>query len=417
MSTSANSRKEILIIGGGIIGCSTAYQLTRHPSFSSASTTIKVIEASKHGLAQGASGKAGGLVAKWAYPKELVAISFAEHQKLAKEHNGQDRWGWRYVHCGSWEGKGAVLSEDVDLDDGTGAGRRRKSLEKKLGLEDEGRKGNSVSRKRKGLPEDLLWVDEDLTHGYSPMAGDGDTAQVHPYLFTNSMMDLAIEKGAELVMGRATSLNISDGKITGVDIVRTDLGRKETLSATHVILAAGAWSPTLLSSLPISSTRAHSITIHPQPSVDIAPYVLFTEIALPERRGLTVSPEIYARPGNEVYACGPGDDSLLPKIVDDVVIDEVACESIWKHVSSISPELRAGIVDKRQACFLPIVETGGGPIVGAAPHIAEGLIIATGHTCWGICNAPGTAKALSELVMDGRISCANLRKLDPSNYF
>ncbi|KAJ4496179.1 FAD dependent oxidoreductase [Lentinula edodes] len=417
MNVSTNPHKDILIIGGGIIGCSTAYQLTRHPSFSSATTTIKVIEASKHGPAQGASGKAGGLVAKWAYPKELVAVSFAEHVKLAQEHNGQDRWGWRFVRCGSWEGKGAVLDEDAESGDGVGAGGQRKSLEKTLGLgEGTGHKNDPASRKRKGLPDDLLWVDESLTHTYSPMAGDGDTAQVHPLLFTNSMMELAAEKGAQLISGRAIKLNISDGVVTGVDIIHNDSGKSETLRATHVILAAGAWSPSLLESLPISSTRAHSITIHPQPSVDIAPYVLFTEISLPGRRGLTVSPEIYARPGNEVYACGPGDDSFLPKNVDDVTIDEAACESIWKHVCGISPELQAGTVNKRQACFLPIVETGGGPIVGAASNVAQGLIIATGHTCWGICNAPGTAKALSELVMDGKIQCANLQRLDPSNF-
>ncbi|KAJ4490379.1 FAD dependent oxidoreductase [Lentinula aciculospora] len=410
-----SSRKDIIIIGGGIIGCSTAYQLTRHPSFSPVTTTIRVIEASKHGPAQGASGKAGGLIAKWAYPKELVAISFSEHVKLAEEHNGQDRWGWRYVECGSWEGQSAVRDKDAEFGDGVGAGGQRKSLEKTLGLE-EGSKSNSTSRKRKGLPDDLLWVDESLTHRYSPMAASGDTAQVHPFLFTNSMMDLAMEKGAALISGRATRLNISDGKVTGVNVIHNDTGKGETLPATDVILAAGAWSPSLLSTLPISSTRAHSIIILPQPSVDIAPYVLFTEIALSKRRGLTVSPEIYARPGNEVYACGPGDDSLLPKNVDDVVIDEAACESIWKHVSSISPELRAGTVRKRQGCFLPIVETGGGPIIGAAPHIAQGLIIATGHTCWGICNAPGTAKALSELVMDGTIQCANLQEMDPAKY-
>lgn len=377
MSLQKESRKDILIIGGGIIGCSTAYQLSRHPSFSSSTTTIKVIEASKYGLAQGASGKAGGLVAKWAYPKELVAVSFAEHVKLAQEHNGKERWGWRYVGCGSWEGKGIILSNNSESGTGVGTGGQRKSLEKTLGLE--GDHKSNVSRKRKGLPEDLLWVDEELTHRYSPMAPDGDTAQVHPFLFTTSMMDLAIEKGAELISGRVTSIDISDGKVTGATFVSTECGQSETLTATHVIVAAGAWCPRLLPSLPISATRAHSITIHPQSS--IAPYVLFTEIALPEPRGLVVSPEIYARPGNEVYACGPGDDSLLPESVDEVLVDQAACESIRKHVSSISPELRDGTVDKRQACFLPAVETGGGPIIGAS-KIAEGLFIATGHTCW-----------------------------------
>lgn len=80
MSTSQPTRN-IVIIGGGIIGCTTAYYITRHPSFSPA-ITVTVIEASAHGAAQGASGKAGGLVAKWAYPRELVDVSFSEVSEL-----------------------------------------------------------------------------------------------------------------------------------------------------------------------------------------------------------------------------------------------------------------------------------------------------------------------------------------------
>jgi glycine/D-amino acid oxidase-like deaminating enzyme len=112
--------------------------------------------------------------------------------------------------------------------------------------------------------------------------------------------------------------------------------------------------------------------------------VLFTEIFLPREKGRfkTATPEIYARPNNEVYACGPGDDSALPGTVDDVVVDTAACDSIYMQVSSISQVLRAGTVERRQACFLPVVSVGGGPIIGEAVGIAKGLIIATGHTCW-----------------------------------
>ena len=80
---------------------------------------------------------------------------------------------------------------------------------------------------------------------------------------------------------------------------------------------------------------------------------------------------------------------------------------------------------------------GGGPIIGEAKSIAKGLMIATGHTCWvsplctirrsaedthsrltlqGICNAPGTARAITELVYEGRIRCADLRKMDPARF-
>ncbi|TBU26270.1 FAD dependent oxidoreductase [Dichomitus squalens] len=420
----SSDMKNIVVIGGGIIGCTTAFYLASHPRFAASSTKITLIEASKAGVAQGASGKAGGLVAKWAYPKELVNVSFAEHVRLASEHDGEKHWGWRMVHCGSWEGRGEAAE---DSGTGAGAGGRRKSLEKTLGLESES-DASKDAHARSGLPNDLNWVKRSLTESYSPMAPFGATAQVQPYLFTTSMMELAKDKGVEYVSGKVTSINVDNSKgsspqVTGVTYTPSNSNpgaEPQTLLATHVILAGGAWSPKLVPSLPIAGTRAHSITIVPKEGTTIAPYVLFTEISLPSGVASSgprnVSPEIYARPTNEVYCCGPGDDSPVPETVDDVAVDEDACESIREHVASISPELREGRVDRRQACFLPVVSSGGGPIVGAADSVARGLIVATGHTCWGICNAPGTAKAVSELVMDGKIKCANLDKLKPSRF-
>ena len=372
--------REIVIIGGGIIGCTTAYYLTRHPAYTRGAVKVTVIEASAHGPAQGASGKAGGLVARWAYPKELVDVSFDEHVKLAEEHNGAERWGWRYVECGQWKGRGNLAPTDQGVGvDGSRAGKARvkgKSLEKTKGLK--GRRGET------GLPDDLLWVEEEMTDLYAPMARGDETAQVHPYLFTTSMMELAQSRGAIYVHGKAVSIIEEDKKVVGVDYI--DGGTNETIriGATDVVLAAGAWSRSLLPWLPISGTRAHSVTIRPdRSSTPLAPYVLFTEIALKDGRNRkTVEPEIYARPDDEVYACGPGDNSPLPGSVDEVVVDQEACENIYRDVSSISKTLREGKVVGRQACFLPIVCVGdGGPIVGGVKG-AEGLVVGTGHTCW-----------------------------------
>lgn len=368
-------QRDILIIGGGIIGCTTAYYLSRHPLYDPETTKITVLEASENGIAQGASGKAGGLLAKWAYPTELVSISFSEHVRLAKEHNGAERWAFRFVNCGTWEGVGEDLDE---TNPGVRKGGRRKSLEKKVGLQQTGRINGSH-------PGNLNWVKQELTTSYTPMdpaSGFEGTAQVHPYLFTTSMMALAAEKGVKLQRGKAISIESESDRVTGVRYTDPVDNNQDFISATHVILAAGAWSRSLLPSLPITATRAHSITIRPQPDVEIAPYVLFTEIRLPRNRH--ASPEIYARPDNEVYVCGPGDDSRLPETVDEVEAEQAACESIWKHVASISPELRKGRVDRQQACFLPVVSLGGagGPIVGEARTVASGLYVATGHTCW-----------------------------------
>ncbi|KAG2007213.1 hypothetical protein CC2G_014926 [Coprinopsis cinerea AmutBmut pab1-1] len=408
--SSSEPPAHIVIVGGGIIGCTTAYYLVNHPFGAATPPKVTLIEASKHGPAQGASGKAGGLVARWAYPKELVNVSYTEHERLAKEHNGKERWGWRYVGCGSWEGRAGLLPR------GEGP-TNTKSLEKTLGLSG-GSEPPTREHKTRKLPEDLLWVNEVLTDAYAPMARDGETAQVHPYQFTMSMFELAKEKGLGYIHGVVTKVLKSDGKVTGIEYRDPTTNSSTTLSATHVVIAAGAWSPHIVDNLPISGLRAHSVTFRPPEHVQIAPYVLFTEITLPStassRRPKVVSPEIYARPDNEVYACGPGDDEPLPETVDEVAVDPAACDSIIQNVTSISEELAQSRVDARQACYLPVVSEEGGPIVGEAEKIAKGLYLATGHTCWGICNAPGTARALAELILDGKIRCANLRKLAPS---
>lgn len=398
-------KRNIVIIGGGIIGCTTVYYLSRHPSYSPSTASITVLEASARGVAQGASGKAGGLVAKWAYPREIVDISFAEHVKLANEHNGKERWGWRFVGCGSWEGRGEDVAQHVGS--GVGTGGRGKSLEKKAGLDDPA----SISRPRahSGHPDDLNWVKAHLTESYSPMSAPDGTVQVHPYLFTTSMMELAAERGAALLRGSATTIEREGGRVTGVRYRDPSDGTSKVIPATHVIVSAGAWSPSIIPALSITATRAHSVTVRASRDVTIAPYVLFAEIAL--ARGRVVAPEVYARPDNEIYACGPGDDSPLPANVDDVEVDEGACQSVWEHVASISTEFREATVEQRQACFLPTVRGGGGPIIG---EVGEGVYVGTGRTCWvsvswlacalltvvqGICNGPGTGRVLSELVM------------------
>lgn len=53
--------RHIIIIGGGIIGVSTAYYLSRHPTFAEGKVRITIVEGSE--IAAGASGKAGGLLA------------------------------------------------------------------------------------------------------------------------------------------------------------------------------------------------------------------------------------------------------------------------------------------------------------------------------------------------------------------
>jgi len=242
------------------------------------------------------------------------------------------------------------------------------------------------------------------------------------------MADLAKEAGADIKVGasvKSIQYNDKGDTITGLTYQdRNDGGKETSIPATDIIVSAGPWTQSVYRDAPISALRAHSVTI--RPSRPVSAYALFTQIKLPKDFGRTgesvktkrkhdqyVTPEIYARPKNEVYACGEGDHLVpLPKSTDLVDVDEARCQDIVDYVGSISDELRDGEVTARQACYLPNVSRGSGnPLVG--PTHVKGLWLAAGHTCWGIQNGPGTGKLMSEFVFDGQAKSANAKELDP----
>lgn len=402
--------------GGGIIGSTTAYFLSHHPSFDPSHHSITLLEATK--IAGGASGKAGGLLALWAYPDCIVPLSYKLHRELSEKHAGEQRWGYRGVNCGQLEARGraAALGEK-------GGSNASVSLQKRT------QDAIRLLRK-KGVPDDLDWVVAENVRAYEEMGDPTTTAQVHPYQFTTSMAALAEEAGVKVIIGSVKSINQTNdhgGKPAVESVTYTSKPSDgsnntttHTIQADTVVLAAGPWTRTIYPSAPISPLRAHSVTI--RPSRPVSAYALFTSISIPaspssssKRRPETVSPEIYARPNNEVYACGEGDTSVpLPESTDLVECDGSRCQDVIDQVGSVSDELRDGEVTARQACYLPNVRGGGGPLVGETG--VKGLVLATGHTCWGIQNAPGTGQCVAELVWEGKIKSADLRSLDPRRY-
>lgn len=388
-----------LFIGGGIIGSCSAYYLTRHPSYNPSLHKITLLEASE--IAGGASGKAGGLLALWAYPSSIVPLSYKLHAELAKEHNGKDKWGYREVNCGQLIVKGRA----ADKKDDAGS----VSLQK--------RDAAAIGKLRAaGIPTDLDWLLSDGIRGYESMSGPGETAQVHPYQFTTSMAKLAEEKGVKITLGTVTKINQEAGGVQSVTYTDKASGESHTLPATDVIVSAGPWTKRVLPSAPISATRAHSVVI--KPTRPVSAYTLFTNIELPSKhnpkRSTVETPEIYARPDATVYACGDGDHIVpLPETSADVEVDLKRCQDIIDSVGSISDELRLGEIVKQQACYLPNVDAqgGGGPLIGQSR--TKGLYVAAGHTCWGIQNAPGTGKLISEFVFEGSTKSAKIAALDP----
>jgi glycine/D-amino acid oxidase-like deaminating enzyme len=105
---------DIVIIGSGIIGVSTAYYLSRLDK--TPGNQIHLIESSDR-LFASASGYAGGFLAKdWFSPaaSALGELSFNLHKQLAEENDGKRKWGY----C-------ATTALSVNIDEHSRKSRRR----------------------------------------------------------------------------------------------------------------------------------------------------------------------------------------------------------------------------------------------------------------------------------------------------
>lgn len=358
---------EIVIIGAGIIGVSTAYYLSHHPNYDRTKTKITLIEGSE--VAAGASGKAGGLLAlDWHGPPtaSLAQLSYAMHESLATQYDGSKAWGYRKLD---------TLSVQTD--------------------------SKGLKRKAK-LPAEIDWLDNNIIGKVGVLGTTNTTAQVHPRKFCHSILEKAQTEGVNLVIGHVTA--IKDSVVEYED----ESGTLSALPTDCAVVTAGPWTSTLIKA-PISATRAHSITI--KTTEPVTPHALFTEMTL--QNGKHVSPEIYAR-SDEVYVCGEGDEvEQLPRKASEVKVVESRCDILKDYVDELSPVLKAGQIGVKQACYLPTVTRGaGGPLVG---KIKDGLYVAAGHSCWGICLGPGTGKVMSELILEGKSKSADISYLNPKN--
>lgn len=351
--------------------------MTRSPQFNQ-DTTITILEAS--GIASGASGKAGGLLAlDWhgVATASLAELSYQLHKELAAEHEGRRKWGYR-----------ELTTMEVELD----------------------ATKNGPVKRVKELPE---WIDEKKVNKIKVLGTTDTTAQVHPERFTQTICALAQEKGVQVRLGSATKINVHEAtnQVKSVSFFAQDHpDHIEEIPADIVVATAGPWTTNILPFIPMASRRAHSITIKtPQP---LSAHAIFTNLRSSD--GKTSEPEIYIR-SDEIYICGEGDDLIkLPDLARDVQVVQDRCDLLKKQIDEISPQLKEGIIDRKQACYLPINEMGEGPLIGwVNEQKMKGVAICAGHSVWGITLGPGSGKVMSELIMDGKIHSANVKRLKP----
>lgn len=263
-------------------------------------------------------------------------------------------------------------------------------------------------------PAELDWVTPGIITSYTELGHPANTAQVHPHLFTKKIASIAAEQGARLILGSVKSVNYDEdgSRVKSVTNEAKDTSEISDIYASEIVLAAGPWTKKLMPEASITESKNHSIVVLPRKPVSA--YVLFPELhpKVPQKR---IPPEMYSRPDGTIYSCGPSDtDVPLPETTDLVEFDPEICDVIYKDISSISQAIREGEVVTKQACYRPMVVGRArdiGPLVG--PTGVGSLWLASGHDSWGVSNGPGTGKVMSEMILDGKASSADVSSLDP----
>lgn len=353
----------VIICGGGVIGACAAYCLSRR------GVDVTVVE--QTAVACAASGKAGGFLAlDWSAGSPLDALarrSFQLHADLAVDLGGD--WGYRRLSTYS----GYVA-------------------------EAHGPAGKTTAR--------LDWLSEDVVID-GRLGSTDTTAQVNPAAFSAAMMQAARQEGAQLRIGKVNGVVPQQGgsALSGVAV------DGEMMTADAVVIAMGPWSAVAggwLALPAVSGTKSHSLLF--ETGDDVSADALFLEVREPS--GAVLGPEVFPRGDGTTYVSAISSDTPLPADPAEIGPEPAAIRRLLAICRRISPALDESRLLAARACYRPV--TGDGlPLIGPVSGI-DGVYVATGHSVWGILNAPATGEALAELIVDGAARSTDLGPFSPS---
>ncbi|MCB2053958.1 MAG: FAD-binding oxidoreductase [Geminicoccaceae bacterium] len=358
----------VIICGAGVVGACSAFELAKRG--------VETVVVERAAVACAASSGSGGFLARdWCDGTPLEALarrSYVRHAELVDELADEpadepgENWGYRPV-------------ETLSVAAAEGAGRSASDA-----------------------PDRPAWLDESCVV-QGRLGTERDTAQVDPGAFTRAMMAAAQARGARLMIGRVEA--VAPGRTPAVIVDGTHM------TADAVVLALGPWSAIARTWLPIPAVfglKGQSITFR-------APQITTTHNLFVDYRfadGSTAQPEIIPRPDGTLYVCGLSHQTPVPLDPWAITPDADRLERLRRMALHVIPSLRDAEVLVERACFRPVTADGL-PLIG--PHADhERILLATGHSVWGILNAPATGEALAELLTTGETKSVPLAPFAPS---
>lgn len=241
-----SARKDVIVVGAGVIGCSIAYHLGRR----GISTTILERES----IATRASGKAWAV---FTYAPSMLAYerthaaSAGAHERgpidLAAAPPGEGVEHWLQLHSASYD---RMPELSLDLAERGGVDVEycetpSTQLFTQGEIEEAGGPERLLRPYREAGGVESSWLDDEALHAEFPslnpsyVGGISEPAgQVEPYKFTLGLAQAAESLGAEVVRGDLVGFATQGDRVRGVQLAS---GRE--LEADAVVLAMGPWTP------------------------------------------------------------------------------------------------------------------------------------------------------------------------------
>jgi sarcosine oxidase subunit beta len=369
---------DVVIIGGGIVGSSIAYQLTK------AGCCNVVILERESSQGKGSTAKSmGGVRAQFSTPvniqMSLYSIPFLrDFEETMRHPSGYRAQGYLFA---------AIADRHMDYL------RANYHAQVAAGLET----ASLISRADIIAMVPQLRSDDIL--GGSFCSTDGF---VDPYSVMTGFTLRAIDQGAEL---------IRDAQVTGISLDSKGVASVETTQgsiATRIAVnAAGPWAAGVAKmagiDLPVEPLRRMLVPTEPFDKIDHgAPMVVDMSSGFhfrPEGLGLLLAwndPE--EKPGFNTNFDRGFVEKVLTRAVDRVpVFDELEVNPsrAWAGLYEMTPDHH--------------------PILGAAPGVS-GFYFANGFSGHGVMHSPATGKILADLILKGTTDLIDAKLLDYARF-
>jgi sarcosine oxidase subunit beta len=364
----------IIIIGGGVMGASTAYHLA-----AKGAKDILLLEKEDF-FGTGATGRCAGGV-RYQFSTEVnIRLSQASIPMLERfeDEIGQPvdyhKWGYLFL-----------LSKEKEID----TFQRNMELQHSLGVNTEWLDGDEIRRQ---LPMMNL---EDIIGGTNhPEDGVVDpNGVVMGYINAAHRLGATVRSGIEV-----DGINTESGKVTGVS---TSYGN---VAAPIIVNAAGPWAGTVAElaelSIPLAPLRRQWLTTTALPELPLDfPFVI------------DFSQSLYFHREGDGILTGMSNPNEIPGF-DQSIDHEWELTHAEAAIERMPMLEQAGLGSRQAGLYENTPDSH--PIFGTTP--IEGFYIVAGFSGHGFMHGPVSGLLMSEIILDGEATIVDISMLDLARF-